>query len=134
MPKPKYAHMRVWEEKIMDKFLEKIKFPATWQFDVHLHVQDRKDISYMSENEKFLFNQATAKRIDAVGETVDRIYVVEVKDRLRPSAVGQALTYKLLYERQFKPAKLVVPAIITEFTDPDMEFVCEKFGIRVWVV
>jgi hypothetical protein len=134
MPQPKYPHMRIWEESIMDKFHDKKLLNATYDYDVHLRVRDTNKKADLTPNEQILWNQQTAKRIDAVATTPATIYVIEVKDRLRPSAVGQAITYKILYEEQFKPTKLVIPAIITEFDDPDMRHVCDVLGIRVWVV
>jgi hypothetical protein len=134
MVKPKYPHMREWEEQIMTKFHEMIRFTGTYTYDVHLRVRDPPQKLSLTENERLLWRQMTAKRIDTVIETHDRIYVCEVKDRNRPSAIGQALTYKILYEEQYHPTKPVTPAIITQYNDPDMQHVCDKLGIRVWEV
>lgn len=134
MTKPKYPHMRQWEEKIMEEYHRKNLFPAKWSYDVHLRVRDSPLPLGGTEAEQQIWNQMTAKRIDAVAETVGRIFVIEVKDRLRPSAVGQALTYKILYEEQHKPTKPVTATILTRYTDPDMLHVCEVYDIEVWVV
>lgn len=134
MAKPKYPHMRQWEQEIMDKFHNKIEFEATWTYDVALKVRETPLPKYITQNEKQLWARLTSKRVDAVGETQDQIFVCEVKDRLRPSALGQALTYKTLYEEQFKPEKPVTPAIITEYDDADMRHVCEVYGVRIFMV
>lgn len=134
MPKPKYPHMRQWEEQIMETFHTKKLLNAKWTYDVPLKIRETPTPQYMSENERQLWKRLTSKRIDAVGETPYQIYVCEIKDRLRPSAVGQALTYKTLYTEQFEPTKPVIPAIITTFGDPDMQHVCDEYGIKVWII
>lgn len=134
MPKPKYRHMRQWESAIVDKFHAKIKLKGEFEYDVALRVREIPLPGYKTENEQMLWNRLTAKRIDVVATTKAAIYVIEVKDRLRPSAVGQALTYKILYEEQFKPSQPVIPSIVTEFGDPDMQHVCDVYNIKVWVV
>jgi len=134
MTKPKYPHMRIWEEQIMDSWHAKNLFPAKWSYDVPLKVRKGDFPTLMSENEKALWNRLTSKRIDAVAETPSNIYVIEIKDRLRPSAVGQALTYKTLYEEQFKPEKPVIATILTKLSDPDMKHVCDVYNIEVWMI
>jgi len=132
--KPKYPHMRIWEEQIMTQFHDKDILDATWTYDVPLKVRKGDFPTLMSENEKNLWNRLTSKRIDAVAETPDTIYVIEIKDRLRPSAVGQALTYKTLYTEQFNPTKPVTAAIIARYGDPDMQHVCDTYQIKTWVI
>ena len=126
--------MREWEATIMDRFLAHVTFEATYEYDVHVRINEKVPMTVATDTERQLWKQMTAFRIDAVIETVSHIYVAEVKDRLRPSAIGQALTYAYLYQKKFKPSKPVVPAIITALNDPDTREVCNKYGIRVWVV
>jgi len=118
----------------MDKFHSLGLLKANWTYDVPLKIREGEYPTPMSEAERDLWNRLTSKRIDAVGETVAEIYVCEIKDRLRPSAVGQALTYLVLYKEQFKPEKVVIPAIIAKYGDPDMQHVCDVYGIKTWLV
>ena len=132
--KPKYPHMRQWESQIMEKYHKLYPNKGEWSYDVHLKVRQNPAPELESESLVELYNQATAKRIDAVCETQGVIFVIEIKDRLRPSALGQALTYKALYEEQFAPSKPVEAVILTEYTDLDMRHVCDLYGVLVWVV
>ncbi|MEA3420685.1 MAG: hypothetical protein U9Q97_03280 [Acidobacteriota bacterium] len=132
--KPKYPHMRQWEEKIMTKFHDLKLLKAEWTYDVPLKVRHTPTPDYMTRNENALWQILTSKRIDALGETPTEIYVCEIKDRLRPSALGQALTYKTLYEEQYAPTKPIIPAIITEYDDLDMQHVCDHYKTKVWVI
>jgi len=132
--KPKYPHMRQWETQIMDRYHENPKIQAKWSYDVHLSIRMPKEAHRMTPREAQIYMQSIAKRIDAVAETTDTIYVIEVKDRLRPSAIGQALTYKTLYKEQYPTTKNVQPVILTTYTDLDMLHVAEVYHIQVWVV
>ena len=134
MPKAKYPHARIWEEAIIDKFKTKYGIKGEWIHDLRLKIKDPEDYIFQTEKERQMWRNQTAKRVDITIIKTRSIYVIEVKDRLRPSAIGQALTYKTLYEWQYKPKKRVIPGIVTEFTDPDMLDVAKHYGITVWVV
>lgn len=134
MVKPKYPHMRIWEQDIMEKFHKAKILDATWSYDVPLRVRLQPLPEYITDAEATLWSRLTSKRIDAVAETPVEIFTIEIKDRLRPSAVGQALTYKTLYEEQFAPHKPVIAAIVTEFDDLDMQHVCSVYNIKVFLV
>ena len=132
--KPKYAHMRQWEEAIMEKYHETVGMVGEWSYDVPLKVRETPVPSYMTDNESLLWQRITAKRIDAVCEKRDVIYIIEIKDRLRPSAIGQVLTYLVLFEEQFAPQKRLQGVVLTGYTDPDMMHVADVYNIEVWVV
>ena len=126
--------MRQWETQIVDKFHQKNSLTAEYEYDIPLKIRETPLPSYATEKERILWNKLTSKRIDIVAKTKDKIYVIEVKDRLRPSAVGQALTYKILYQEQYKPTQPVIPTILTTMSDPDMKHVCDVLKITVWMV
>jgi len=132
--KPKYPHMRLWESAIMDKYHDKVGMVGEWSYDVPLKVRETPLPPYMTDNENLLWQRITAKRIDAVCERKNVIYIIEIKDRLRPSALGQVLTYLTLYAEQFAPQKPLQGVILTEYTDLDMLHVCDVHNVKVWVV
>ena len=132
--KPKYPHMRQWEAEIMDKYHNDVGMVGDWSYDVPLKVRQTPVPSYMTDNESLLWQRITAKRIDAVCERKNIIYIIEIKDRLRPSAIGQVLTYLVLYDEQFAPKKPLQGVVLTEYTDPDMLHVASHYNIEVWVV
>lgn len=132
--KPKYPHMRQWEAEIMQKYHNKVGMVGEWSYDIPLKVRETPIPSYMTENEALLWQKITSKRIDAVCERKNIIYIIEIKDRLRPSAIGQVLTYLILYQEQFAPEKPLQGVILTEFTDPDMMHVADHYKIKVWKI
>jgi len=132
--KPKYPHMRQWEEAVMEKYHDKVGMVGEWSYDVPLKVRHDPVDPYRTDNENFLWQRITAVRIDAVCERKNIIYIIEVKDRNRPSAVGQVLTYLTLYQEQFAPQKPLQGVILTTRSNLDMLHVCSVFNIEVWVV
>ena len=126
--------MRLWESAIMDKYHDKVGMVGEWSYDVPLKVRETPLPPYMTDNENLLWQRITAKRIDAVCERKNVIYIIEIKDRLRPSALGQVLTYLTLYAEQFAPDKNLQGVILTEYTDLDMLHVCDVHNVKVWVV
>ncbi len=134
MTTPKYPHMREWESTIMDRFLQRPMSDVKLDYDVHVRINDKTPDVIHTDAERQLWRQMTAFRIDAVMETDSTIYVIEVKDRLRPSAIGQALTYAYLYVKIHTPQKQVIPAIICGLDDPDTHAVCDHYKIQVWIV
>ena len=61
----------------------------------------------MAAKQKILYQ----KKIDVIGYKNNDVYIVEVKPNAGSSALGQVLSYKLLYQNEFQispPAKLMI--------------------------
>jgi len=74
---------------------------------------------------------STAKRIDCIGERKEDIWIIEVASSPYLRAVGQCLTYKLLWEEDRKidkPAKMV---LVCYFLDADLKKVLRKYSVEV---
>jgi len=80
------------------------------------------------------YRHLTKKRVDAIGETADEIHLFEVKPRLTPKALGQAMTYLHLYKRQEKPRKQVRAYILCQLANEDDLFCCDCCKIEVILV
>lgn len=73
-----------------------------------------------------------AKRVDVVAETSSEVWLIEVKAAVRPSAVGQTLTYKpLLAARKPTWANPRVMLIGAQF-DPDALALCGTLGLECY--
>ena len=87
-----------------------------------------------SPEEYRLWQFLRSKEIDAVCETTDAVYIIEFKDRARPSGIGQLLTYRELYIAQAKPSKPVKLRYIVGEGDPQVEEAAKRLGIEVYVL
>jgi len=74
------------------------------------------------------------ERIDAVVETDEEIILVEIKDVVRKSAIGQLLHYKRRFEEEYKPDKPIKLMIVAGEDDPEVRKTAEEEGIEVVVL
>lgn len=80
---------------------------------------------------KKMYYQATAKRIDAIGEKPDRIWIIEVASKPYLRAVGQILTYRFLWNLDPKIKKPVDDVILCWDIDKDLEMVLRHYGVKI---
>lgn len=74
---------------------------------------------------------STAKRIDAIGEKKDEIWIIEVAASPYLRAVGQCLSYLFLWNEDpkiDKPAKMV---LLCYFIDADLERILKHYGVMI---
>jgi len=74
---------------------------------------------------------STAKRIDAIGERENEIWIIEVAASPYLRAVGQCLSYKFLWEEDpkiDKPAKMI---LLCPFIDSDLERILKHYGVMI---
>jgi hypothetical protein len=91
------------------------------------------DISKIVADEamKRMWYASTAKRIDAIGEKKNEIWIIEVASSPYLRAVGQCLSYKFLWEEDpkiDKPAKMV---LLCYFIDSDLERILKHYGVEI---
>ncbi len=83
---------------------------------------------------KDLLSAVTKKRVDAIGETEDAIWIFEVKPRVGMSALGQLINYFELYQQQYRPVKPVKLAAVGEREAPDIRSAFELNAIKIILV
>ncbi len=74
------------------------------------------------------------KRIDAVAFDGKQPIIIEVKDRAGASALGELLTYRVLYGETFPGGPLPGMLLVTNSLQPDMDKVFRFFGIPWQIV
>jgi len=73
----------------------------------------------------------TALKVDVCGLTSDEVWVIEVRPEATVSALGAALTYALVLDREAVFELPLRPVIVCETMQPDVEWACGKLGVRV---
>ena len=129
----KYPHLGPEDTAIWSRFIE--KNPNHYKsVDYDVKVGEGRDYSSLPEDQysedlKYL----SKKRIDVVAFVNGEIHVIELRPSAGLSAIGQALGLADLY-RVIAPAdKRVVPVVITDKILPDMEVLCVKMGVWLFV-
>ena len=75
-----------------------------------------------------------SKRADAIAELRDEVWIIEVADDPGLRAVGQLLSYRALWLRDPKFAKIERMLLVCNKVDPDLFDVCGIQGIQVYVI
>ena len=129
----KYPHLGPEDTAIWSRFIE--KYPDYYKsVDYDVKVGEGRDYSGLPEDEysddlKYL----SKKRIDVVAFTDSDIHVIEVKPRAGLSAIGQSLGLADLYRAIVPADKLVKAVLITDQILPDMEALCLKMNVLIFV-
>ena len=77
---------------------------------------------------------STAVKLDAVLFTPEEVWIVEVKPNASLSAIGQVLGYMLLAEREPFTDLPLIPTIITDHLNRDVQYVAEQLNVQIIVV
>jgi len=130
----KYPHMFPADIEIWERFLKRFaRLYKAFAYDVKVGV-GRKPLEHWEPEIKQMYLTLTKKRIDAVGFQENFIDVIEVKPSAGPSAVGQVIIYKLLFEREYSTSKEVRAVIVTDEEVPDMNELAGRLGFIYVVV
>ena len=76
----------------------------------------------------------TSKRTDAIAETEDEVWLIEVSDYPGMRALGQLMTYQTLWLEDPKIAKIERLVCVAGRIDQDIGAACAKFGIQLYIV
>ena len=129
-----YPHMLADEARIWTKFLQttNLEFQKI-TYDVHLG-QGTLPLPGEPEFMKILRLAVTRKRVDAVAETAEDIWIFEVKPRIGMSALGQLVNYFELYQSEYRPTKAVMLAAIGEREAPDIRAAFDLYAVNIILV
>ncbi len=92
------------------------------------------DPGVKSPEDILMWIQISMLRIDAVVETKDEVWIIEVKPNAGRTAFGAVQIYLTLWNADPKINKPAVPVIVTDTITPQMRAICELSGIKVIVV
>jgi len=130
----RYRHMQRRDVAVWERFLT--AHGAEWDmvaYDValggaepigeELTAQDRAGWKYN-----------TALKIDALLRTGEDVWAIEVRPAAWTSAIGAALCYPRILEREEPDLIVAGGGIVCEHLPPDIAWLAEQLAVRVWVV
>jgi hypothetical protein len=128
----KYPHMLKEDVPVWNDFLE--ENPGIFQrvfYDVRVGgvVPDREQ--FPDEKMRKMYYDNSAKRIDALCELKDELWLVEVADHPGLRAVGQLQTYVALWFEDPKINKPIKPILVCRDADEDLERSLIFYGMLV---
>ena len=132
--RPSYFHMKKDEATIWTKFLAQtdLEFDRV-VYDLHLGEgipPEPGEPPYITT----LKQAVTRKRVDAVAESPDTIWIFEVKPRIGMSCLGQLLSYYELYTKEYPTDKFVMLGAIGERKEPDIDDIFYLHAINIFLV
>jgi len=130
----RFPHFRPEEIKILKKFIDARVIVGKWSTDVRLGYELTEEEKKLAPHEQKMIISLRERRIDAVCETPTEIWILEVKDKLRASGIGQLLTYEYFYKERFKPVKPVRLGYIAAIDDPTLHPLLDEKKIAYWIV
>jgi len=129
----KYPHLGPEDATIWSRFID--KNPGFFEsVDYDVKVGAGRDYSALPEDEfsedlKYL----SKKRIDVVGFRPGEIFVIELKPKADLRALGEAVGYASLYREIGPIDKRILPVLITDEKLPDIEALCLKMGVLLFL-
>ena len=124
-----YRHMAKRDAAVWERFL----LLYTERFDAFAYDVALGGIP-MEEHERQGWQYSTALKIDAIGRTGDAFWIIEVRPDATVSALGSALTYALVCERDEVVPGPLLPTVVCEYIQPDVRWACGKLGVQIVTV
>lgn len=130
----RYPHMLPADVRLWERWLDKHgDFFTSVQYDVHVG-GDVERLPHWSDKFTTEASWLAAKRIDVVGYKPGEIWLIEVKPEAGTAAIGQLVSYLILYRLKFAPAADLICALVTNYLVPDEKVILETLGFRWFVV
>lgn len=129
-----YKHLKPDEKEIAKRFVAAGYLPGVYEYDVQLESPDVVFPAYWTKKDFEHWSGLRAKRIDIVVHAQAAEWILEVTPKLSKAAIGGCVTYRELYERQFKPKFPVHLGIVVEVDDLAYHDTIRRYGITLWVV
>jgi len=122
------------ERLTAERFIKAGFLKGKYQFGVLLWTPEARRVA--AKGGKFYEGQAKLLmwKIDMVCETEDEIWVIQVTDIIRDSAISRVLKYKMEYERQYKPTKPVKMGLVAARDNVAFHEMLRQLGIKWWIV
>jgi len=119
----------VWE-RFMEKYPGKFE---TVDYDFRVG-RGSETPENLGDNFERMAKMLSQKRIDVLGWVDDQPTIIEIKNRVGLSALGQVLGYKTLFMKYFKHFPEPAVMVVCEKIDQDDHDVLEDHGVPVEVV
>jgi hypothetical protein len=87
-----------------------------------------------TEADRLGWQYSTALKIDAVAKEGDRYFILEVRPEATVSALGAALSYVLVADREEAFPGPLASGVVCNSMQPDVLWCCQKLGVEVFFV
>jgi len=126
-----YPHMSKRDGQVWEAFLRihADRFDA-FAYDVALGGIVH-DLPGFTDADRLGYQYNTALKIDAVGQTPEEFWIIEVRPEATVSAIGSALVYAMIAERDEVFDGPLVPTVLCNSMQVDCQWAAQQLGIQV---
>lgn len=130
----RFPGLREIESRILERFARDVAPPGKWTINQRFPYPEDQINPGLDDAEKAAIRANKAKRIEGILELPGQVWLVEVKERVVPSALGELLMYEGLYRQHFSvPGKLVKTLVALE-DDALLRPALNAQGIQVFIL
>jgi len=129
----RFPHFKPIETEVAKKLIKERAITGIWKWDVHLETPQSRRMRESGDSLQMSEAPLYDMRIDGVCEAATEIWIVEIDNRLRPSAIGKLRTYMRLYKEQYAPMKPIRLLVAASEDNEVMHNVLYAEGIRWWI-
>ena len=129
-----FRHYKPEELALSRDFVASGRILGSWYLDVYLQTPRSRDV--LANYGVTTAGEAVPwmNRIDAVALEGSAHHIIEFKLTLRPTGIGELVTYKEQYKEQYKAAGPIFLEYVVKYDRPEHHAACESQGIRLWIV
>ena len=129
-----YPHLRIEEATIWNRFID--KYPDYFQqvaYDVLVGTPTKPKIEY-SPNLMKMWEYLTKKKIDVLGISERKAYVIEIEPNADVRGIGEVMAKRDLFKEEYVGYSNYYAMLITNYEKPDMRKLCASYDIIYYVV
>jgi len=130
----KFRHYKAEELDLARDFVKSAALPGTYFFDYYLMTDAARHIASFMQPPMLKDIVPWLMRVDLVVFQGNKVWIIEFKDRLRPSGVGQLLSYKKLWLEQYGSGKGINLGYVARDDDPTLHSTLTENKITWWIV
>jgi hypothetical protein len=130
----RFPGLREIESRILARFARDMAPAGKWTINLRFPYPEDQISPGLSENERKAVAWNKSKRIEGLLETSAEIWLVEVKERVVPSALGELLMYEGLYRKHFSTVKPLVKVLVALEDDVLLRPALAQAGVRVFIL
>ena len=129
-----YPHMAKRDVELWERFLAAHgKEFLAFSYDVALG-GSRLTIPDAPEADLTAWRYSTGLKIDAIGWQSNQAWIIEVRPEATVSAYGSAVVYTLVARREELTTLPLIPTVVCEAIQPDVEWAARMTGVQLFKV
>jgi len=128
----KIPHTKPVERKIVYEFINKGYLKGYYAFDVRLPPEDRPLMPGETPFDYEVWKALHSLRIDFIVKMPSELWVCEVKDLLRASALGEVELYASLFPKKYECPLPIRKAVIVGTSKPELEPAFLEKNIKIF--